>query len=299
MRKELERLPWGTEPAEVAALLDRDGALIMTGALTAAQVASINADLDGPFDALSQGNNTDERYQMMSEFLGYKTKRLAHTLRHSKVWREEYLASPILKGYVDAMVPGTGGSHSYSSSQTIESHPGQTSQFLHRDGEYFLKSLSKNAPGGPEMLVLNLVALTDATEDMGATRVLVGSHRWEDYTVPGNPDNTCAAELKAGDLLFYSGRVLHGGGSNITTDKVRRVISGGYLPGFIMGEEAWPFAFTWDEVRTYPKAVQEGMGFRSVSFSGEEPGFLWRAYGKPLEEVFEERDTVSAETALV
>lgn len=297
--KELERIPWGSDVIEVAEIMARDGAMILTGALNKSQVDAINRELDAPFDALDQGNKTDERNKFMSDFLGYKSKRLPHTLRFSQTWREEYLASPTLAGYVERLVPGAGGSHSYSSSQSIECCPGETAQFLHRDGEYFLKTLGKNGPGGPEMLVLNIVGLTECTADMGATRVIPGSHLWEDYTVAGAQDDTCAAELKAGDVLFYSGRVIHGGGANITKDRVRRIISGGYLPGFIMGEEAWPFAFTWDEVREYPKVVQEGMGFRSVSYSGEDPGFLWRAYNQPVEDVLEARRAEAAHVGTV
>lgn len=291
--KQLKRIPWGSDVTEVADILARDGAMILTGALTRSQIDAINTDLDAPFGALSQGNKTDDRNQFMSDFLGYKSKRLPHTLRYSKVWRDEYLASPVLAQYVNAIVPGAGGSHSYSSSHSIECCPGETAQFLHRDGEYFLKSLGKNIPGGPEILLLNIFALTDSTEEMGATRVIPGSHLWEDFTIAGTQDQTCAATLNAGDLFFYGGRTLHGGGANTTKDKIRRIITGGYLPGFIMGEEAWPFAFTWEEVRHYPKIVQEGMGFRSVSYSGEDPGFLWRAHTRPVEEVLEERLTLS------
>jgi hypothetical protein len=51
-----------------------------------------------------------------------------------------------------------------------------------------------------------------------------------------------------------------------------------------MGEEAWPFAIPVEEVRTYPTQVQAHLGFRSPSYRGEEPGFLWRVDARPLEE---------------
>jgi len=271
-----------------------DGGMILTGALTRSQVASINQDLDGPFGALSLGNKALISIESleeakaadidMADFLGFKTKRLPHTLKYSKVWREDYLASPTLAGYVNALVPGTGGSHSYTSSHAIEIYPGETAQPLHRDGEYFLKALGKSSPGGPEILVLNLVALTDVTEDMGATRVIPGSHHWE-HSVPGTHDQTVPALLNAGDVLLYTGRTLHGGGANTTKNRSRRVITNGYTLGFIVGEEAWPFAIPWEEARHYPKQVQAGMGFRSVSFMGEDPGFLWRVDNRPVEEI--------------
>jgi ectoine hydroxylase-related dioxygenase (phytanoyl-CoA dioxygenase family) len=304
MKRELKRIPWGSDVAEVGEIVARDGAVILTSALTPAQVAAVNADLDAPFAALSQGNkalslsmDADEQAKFISEFMGRKTKRLANSLMYSKVWREDYLASPVLQSYIKAVVPGSGGSYSYSSSECLESHPGQTAQLLHRDGEYYLKALNKNGPGGPEMFALTLLALTDSVEETGATRVIPGSHLWEDYSAPGTPEQTCVAELKAGDLIFYTGRTLHGGGANVTKDKVRRMMTGGFVPGIICGQEAWPFIASWEEVRGYPKVVQEAMGFRSVSFSGETPGYLWRIGDRPVEEVLEERVMARAKPA--
>lgn len=288
-KRELKRIPFGTDVAVVAKIMAEDGAMILTGALTREQVDAVNADLDIPFNKLSQGNKADNADADMADFLGYKTKRLPHTLRYSKTWREDYLASPILDGYINALVPGSGGSHAYTSSHAIEIHPGETAQPLHRDGEYFYKALGKNGPGGAEILILNLFALTDVTEDMGATRVIPGSHLWEDYSVRATHDQTTPALLNAGDVLLYTGRTLHGGGANTTKNKSRRVITNGYTLGFIMGEEAFPFAIPWEEARHYPKRVRAGMGFRSVSFAGEDPGFLWRVESRPLEDVLQDR----------
>jgi ectoine hydroxylase-related dioxygenase (phytanoyl-CoA dioxygenase family) len=128
------------------------------------------------------------------------------------------------------------------------------------------------------------MALTEVTEEMGATRVIPGSQHWAGFETPGTQEQTIAATLQPGDVLAFSGKVLHGGGANVTTDQVRRVVTTPFTPGFMMGEEAWPHVISADEVRTYPKRLQGYLGFRSISWKGEEPGFLWRADGVPLEE---------------
>jgi hypothetical protein len=286
--KELERLPFGTDVAEVARIVARDGGLILTGALTREETAVVNADLDAAFDALPQGNqSTDEEMKIMADFLGYKTKRLPHTLRHSKVWREAFLGSPILADYVAAIVPGRAGTHSYVSSHAIEICPGEKAQMLHRDGSFYdYVDFSAN---GPNVSVTTSVAMTDITEEMGATRVIPGSHLWEDFSAPATQEQTSPALLNAGDLLFYNTKLMHGGGANTTKDRFRRIITTGFTIPYFIGEEAWPFAFTWDEVRHYPKQVQAGMGFRSIPFMGEQPGFLWRVNSRPLEETLEEQ----------
>jgi len=37
-------------------------------------------------------------------------------------------------------------------------------------------------------------------------------------------------------------------------------------------------------VKSYPQRLQAILGFRSISYYGEEPGFLWRVNQRPLEE---------------
>lgn len=280
----LQRIPFGAPAEQVAAAIASDGAVILTGVLTREQVAEVNKDLDPHFDAIGQGNFGQGEENFLADFMGHRTKRVVHCVRYSKTLRDVMLASPVLAEYVSALVPGAPGNHSLGSSQAIEIHPGEKAQTLHRDANTMLELLQRFERGGPEMLINSLLGLTDVTEEMGATRVIPGSHLWDDYRREATQAETIPALLNAGDLLLFSGRVLHGGGANVTKDRPRRVLSTAFAISFFMGEEAWPFVIPVEEVRTYPKQVQGYLGFRSVSFAGEEPGFLWRVEAQPLEE---------------
>ncbi len=52
----LESLPFGAAPADVARFVQRDGAVILRDVLNAAQLAEINAELDGPLEATRSGS---------------------------------------------------------------------------------------------------------------------------------------------------------------------------------------------------------------------------------------------------
>jgi len=90
---------------------------------------------------------------------------------------------------------------------------GQVAQMLHRDGD----SWGHFPAPRPEILVSVNVALTDFTQDNGATVVVPGSHKW----APGREAKTseCTKAVMArGSALLYSGNVIHGGGANNTDD---------------------------------------------------------------------------------
>ena len=279
----LERVPFGADVAEVAAAIGRSGAVVLTGALTAEQVDAVNRELNVQMDAIPQGNFGKGEQNYLADFMGARTKRLVHCVRYSRTYREALLGNPMLAEYIAALVPGKAGSHSLISSHAIELYPGEKAQPLHRDGNTHMQLLKMSRADSPEVLVNTILALVDVTEEMGATRVIPGSHLWPDFSVAGDPRQAIPVLLTAGDLVLFSGKLLHGGGANITRDRPRRVLSTAFAIPFFMGEEAWPFAIPIEEARTYPKQVQAFLGFRSISCKGEEPGFLWRVKAHPLE----------------
>lgn len=282
--KTLRRVRFGAPAEEVAEIVERDGGVVLTGALSAAQVAAINAELDPEFGRLPGGNFSDGDQTFVADFMGHKTKRLAHCVKFSRTLREAFYDQPIIPEYLAAMMPGAMGSHTMYASHGIEIYPGEQPQQLHRDGGGLMEIFGVAGPDGPNLQVNFLLALTEVTEEMGATRVIPGSNHWGSYDAPGTQAQTIPATMSPGDVLCISGKVLHGGGANVTKDRARRVLSTAFSPGIILGEEAWPHVISVEEARSYPKRVQGYLGFRSISYRGEQPGFLWRAHTRPLEE---------------
>ena len=89
--------------------------------------------------------------------------------------------------------------------------PGEGKQGLHRDRGVW----NYRVPRTIETQFSTIWAVTDFTQDNGATQVVPGSHLWDDERKPLPAEITCA-EMKAGSVFIYSGSVLHGGGMNQT-----------------------------------------------------------------------------------
>ena len=96
------------------------------------------------------------------------------------------------------------------------------------------------------------------------------------FSERGSPEMTIAAELNAGDALLMSGKTLHGGGANVTTDVRRRVLSTAFNPGFLVPEEAYPFVVPLELARTMSPALQQLVGFRSFHQFRQHGGSLWQ-----------------------
>ena len=268
----LEYLPFGTPTEEVIGIIHRDGGVILERALDERQVAAINTEIEAGMEALQSGATYgDEEFR---DFWGKCTKRLTNVVTFSETFRNEFLDNDQTFEYASAMFRGVSSSMWLSCSQAIEIQPGEKAQQLHRD-VYNYPIFMQMGPSAPEVAFNMIIALCDITEEMGATRLIPGSHKW-DFSDEYRPEMTIPAIMKAGSVLFYSAKLIHGGGANVTADRKRRVLSAGFNIGMLLPEEAYPFVVPMEAVRAMPPRVQQLIGFRS--FHQREPvgGSLWQ-----------------------
>jgi ectoine hydroxylase-related dioxygenase (phytanoyl-CoA dioxygenase family) len=102
------------------------------------------------------------------------------------------------------------GQYQLSAPAAISIGPGEDAQPLHPDDAIYPVPRPH-----PELVVNVMWPLEDFTEANGATRIVPGSHRWEEQR-PGPDTETVAVEVPAGTALLYRGSVWHGGGANRT-----------------------------------------------------------------------------------
>jgi ectoine hydroxylase-related dioxygenase (phytanoyl-CoA dioxygenase family) len=271
-RTALETIRFGAPVETVMALLERDGAVILEGMLSDAQVAQINADLDPALEARDCGAIKED--ELAKVFWGARTKRLTSAITLSQTYRDAVVDNDVTLGYVTEMFRGVADTLWLCASQIIEIHPGETAQMLHRDMANY-PIFFRYGPSGPEVMVNILVALTDCTDVAAATRVIPGSHKW-DFSDGGAPEMTVPVAMKAGSGVLFGGKLIHGGGANTTDDVKRRVVATAFNPGFLVPEEAHPFVVPMELARQFSPRMQQLIGFRSFHQTKPRGGSLWQ-----------------------
>ena len=271
---DIQRVQRSAPTAEYLEHVNRDGGVIIEQLFSPDQVDRLNADIDRLLGEVQVGPryDVDGRGDAIH---GSRTKRMTGMTAKSKVFRDEWLQDEKVLELADAMLLPTSDSYWLGEAHVIETYPGQEAQKLHRDLETW-SFVTALGPSAPEIQVNFLVALTDFSEEVGATRVIPGSHLWEDYNDRGTPDMTIPAVLKKGDSLMLSGKVSHGGGANLTEDTLRRCILLVFNSGFLMPLEAHPFAVPLEVVRELPPKIQGLLGFRSFPDASHGTGPTWR-----------------------
>jgi ectoine hydroxylase-related dioxygenase (phytanoyl-CoA dioxygenase family) len=255
---------------KILEIVATDGGVIIKEFLTADQVARFNADVEPHMNALRPGSSHEDEF--IAEFHGSNTKRLTNLVTHSETFRNEIIDDDLVHELLDKTFLEESGTYWMTTAQVIEIGPGNKAQVLHRDLENWYPFIGMG-PKGPEVIVNFLIAFTDFTEENGATRVIPASNHWEDFEDRGRPEDTIPALMNAGDALFFSGKTVHGGGANKTSDEYRRAVAFAFNPGFLTGEEAYPFLIDMDIAKKLSPRVQRLVGFRSQYPTGS-PG-LW------------------------
>ncbi|MGW0813023.1 phytanoyl-CoA dioxygenase family protein [Streptomyces viridiviolaceus] len=260
-----------TSAEEILKIVARDGGVIIKDFLTQDQVDRFNAEIEAPLQALRPGSTHEN--EIVAEFHGRNTKRLTNLVTHSPTFRSEVIDHPLVHEISDRVFLEESGTYWMTTAQVIEIGPNSAGQMLHRDLENWFPFIGMG-PKGPEITINFLVALTDFTEENGATRVIPGSNHWSDFEDRGTPEQTIPAVMNAGDALFISGKTAHGGGANQTGDQYRRGLAFTFNAGYLTGEEAYPFLVDMEIAKQLSPRVQRVLGFRSQYPTGS-PG-LWQ-----------------------
>jgi ectoine hydroxylase-related dioxygenase (phytanoyl-CoA dioxygenase family) len=164
------------------------------------------------------------------DFTGRRTQRTGALVARTPTCRELVMNPAVLGASRAFLAPYTERIILHLT-QTINIHPGQGKQVMHRDR----LAWGTHLPVSIEPQFNTIWALTDFTLLNGATRVVPGSSSWG-WERRAAPEQTCQAVMSAGSVLLYTGSVLHSGGENRSAT-ARMGLNITYCLGWLRQEE--------------------------------------------------------------
>ena len=225
---------------DVVAALEIDGYCAVEGLLPPDELAAARASLVDVLAATPEGRN---------DFEGFKTQRVYALFAKTRAF-DGPATDPLLLGVLDRVL----GHYQLSAPTGIQIGPGEKAQFLHRDD-----SIYPLPPDFPDVVLNTMWALDDFTEANGATRLVPGSHRWTNRQ-PGPDDEVVHAVMPAGTVLFYVGKIWHGGGAN-ATDRPRLGVILEFAAAWLRAQENHILAVPREVTAELPERLQELLGY--------------------------------------
>jgi ectoine hydroxylase-related dioxygenase (phytanoyl-CoA dioxygenase family) len=220
--------------------LEADGYCIVDGLLSPGQAAAARASLVDVLASTPEGRN---------DFEGFKTRRIYALFAKTRAFDAPAI-HPLLLGVLDRVLEH----YQLSAPTGIQIGPGEKAQVLHRD-----ESVYPLPKVFPNVVINTMWALDDFTEENGATRLIPGSHLWVDRT-PEPGDEIVRAVMPAGSVIFYLGKIWHGGGAN-QTDRPRLGVILEYVAAWLRPQENHLLAVPREVAATLPPRLQELLGY--------------------------------------
>jgi ectoine hydroxylase-related dioxygenase (phytanoyl-CoA dioxygenase family) len=247
----LTHVPASAGGEAIAAVMAESGAVVIDELAPPETVDRILAELEPHLAATELGPD---------EFSGRNTRRTGALIARSPASRE-LIAHPLVLDVVGRVLAHA-TTFQLHLTQMISIGPDEPAQMPHRDQwayDFF------TFPSGYEVQVSTMWAMTDFTEENGATRVVPGSHRAADR-LRHSEDETIGAAMRRGSVLLYTGSVYHGGGAN-RSDSVRVGMNIDYNVGWLRQEENQYLAVPIEVARTLPEPMQRLIGYARGAYA--------------------------------
>jgi ectoine hydroxylase-related dioxygenase (phytanoyl-CoA dioxygenase family) len=248
--------------------LDEDGGVIVHDFIDQDLVKRLNAEFKADIERTDPGS--DIVGQEMSIFWGRNTKRFTRLAARAPSFAE-LLDHELMHQWAAHSLKGD---YWLNTGQAMIVGPGETGQRLHRDIAIWplFEELGRDAP---EAMISILLALSDFTEEVGATRVIPGSHKWQEFMQTPRPEDTVGAVMPAGSALLYLGKTVHGAGQNVTVNQWRHGLHMSFVLGWLTPEEASTVGVPWEIARQYSPRVQRMLGYASPGRGNNGPAKNW------------------------
>ncbi len=230
----------------------RDGFCIMPDAIPEPLQREISDELDR-LERVRPGGDIPP-----GPFTGQVTRRWFDVLNDGEVWQRVAVHPWILQ--VLPHVLGEGFLLSTMGSAVVG--PGEPAQPIHvDDGVYAFPRPHPN-------LVCNTMwALSDFTEETGATRVVPGSNTWDHDPDYKTAYETIGLEMAAGGIAFVVGTCFHGAGAN-RSDRDRVALTINYCNGSMRQQENLMLGVSPGRMMTFAPELQDILGFKRCKGAG-------------------------------
>jgi len=159
------------------------------------------------------------------------------------------------------------------------SYPNCHPQPMHQDQTFIAPYNPREAP----VLVNTMYVLQDVNEVNGGTLFIPGSHKPNGtggpYALYGKMPKPINLEAKAGTILMFDGRLLHGGAVN-HSDKFRYVITNSCVKSFIRQQENFLLTMSAEVLAKASDKLLWRLGFQSSITSNLVEGYGYQGSGK-------------------
>ncbi|MDX2381754.1 MAG: phytanoyl-CoA dioxygenase family protein [Acidimicrobiia bacterium] len=240
-----------TSAAEVDAILRRDGGLIVDDLADPSTLDAIADEMAPHIEATPAGGDN---------FSGTSTRRTGALVARSPA-SHALVQHPLILD-VAATLLDRARSYQLHLTQTIAIGPGSPAQAIHRDEwafDFF------DFPSDYHVQCNTIWAMTDFTEENGATRLMLGSQELP-KSFEHSIDETVPAVMTRGSCLLYTGKVYHGGGAN-RSDETRVGLNITYNVAWLRQEENQYLSVPRQVAAELPEDLQRLLGYRLGAYA--------------------------------
>lgn len=258
-------------------VLREDGVIIVEDAVSQMVLARLMGDLNDDLSGAPVGGG---------DFFGGAMRRV-HGLARRTTAIADVITAPVLTDLADGVLLENCRNYRVQVLGLFQVWQGGKLQPLHRDVGVYEPYVLRE-PGGKEILLSWIVAVSDFTAANGATRIVPGSHTWPRDRI-AREEEVVQAEMPSGAAVVYLGSVLHGAAIN-TTDQPRSAIVSGYAVGWLRQEESQFIDCPPEAAARLPLAARQLLGYRAHS-----PILGWAEQRDPDDLLAEREPDVAAE----